>query len=110
MRRLALTLPFLAFLVPSAHAAQLDVTIDGVTDNVPVRVLLLDARANQNMHDHVRGAQTAQVSDHVARTRFLGLPAGEYDVVAYHPGSQALSEHHVQVGQDTASLKLSLGQ
>ena len=109
MRRLVLMLPLLALAIP-AHAADLNVTIAGVADDAPIRVLLLDNRAKENMQDHVRTAQTAKVVNHVAHTRFLGLPPGEYQVMAYRTGSQAVAESHVRVGSGDAKLELSLGQ
>ncbi|MGE4281564.1 MAG: hypothetical protein AB7G62_18425 [Magnetospirillum sp.] len=109
MRRLALMLPLLALAMP-AHAAQLDVTIAGIDGSAPIRVLLLDNRPKEDMQDHVRSAQTATVAGHVAHTRFLGLPPGEYQVMAYRTGSDAVAESHVRVGHENTKLELTLGQ
>lgn len=77
----------LAALLPAAaaHAADLVVTVQGVTaDSGDVRVVVIadpDGLARQDMSRNLRAA-TAR--DGAIVTHFLGVPAGTYGVIATH--------------------------
>lgn len=87
MRLLSAALLFsLVAVIPAAHAADLAVTITGVTaDSGDVRVVVIadpDGMARQNMSKNIR-AMTAD-KDGVIVTHFLGVTPGKYGVVAAH--------------------------
>lgn len=110
MRRFAL-LSFLLMLPVAAQAADLTVSVAGITPGqADLRILLMDNRAHESMQDHVRGARTVKADHDTVTATFLGVPPGTYEVVAYPSDADAtaLKEGYVTVSTGPANLALSL--
>jgi len=85
IRRLLLAALCVAALVPSARAADLDVTVTGVTaDSGDIRVIVITDPDGLARQDRSLNLKAASAKDGVIITRFLGLSPGRYGVVATH--------------------------
>jgi len=85
IRRPLLAALFLAALVPAARAADLEVTVTGVTaDTGDVRVIVITDPDGLARQDRSLNLKASGAKDGVITTRFLGLAPGRYGVVATH--------------------------
>ena len=85
IRRLLLAALCAAAFVPAARAADLDVTVTGVTaDSGDVRVIVITDPDGLARQDRSLNLKAASAKDGVITTRFLGLAPGRYGVVATH--------------------------
>ncbi len=89
MRRLFLALLCLGASASSGFAADLVVTVTGVTpDRGDVRVVVIADPDGMARQDASRNLKAATAQNNVITTRFIGLAPGPYGVVA-------LSDRHV---------------